>query len=137
MTDSFDPNNQEHQKLKVRYAWSKKKLFFFFLGGGCGVLKFYQESHLRELYFVSVTEVYWNRQKLRLVMAFLTSGWPENALKLWSKLVLRWVLVTILFSETFLVICTSDNPFIYSAKGHMGERSCSGFTCPLVLAFRY
>jgi hypothetical protein len=71
MTDSFDPNNQEHQKIKVRIKICLK----------------HEKTAL--LHHSNVTKFRWHRQKLRLAMALLTSGRQENALKLSNKQVLR------------------------------------------------
>ena len=48
-----------------------KKLFFLGGGGGWGVLKFYHESHLRELYFVC------NRISLKQAEIEIGDGLPD------------------------------------------------------------
>ena len=112
--------------------------FPFCLGGRRGECWiYYHESHFRGLYSVSVSKFHWTFGLERN-----WDWWQENALKLLSKLVLRWAIFPILFCFLFLpfwifvMICTSDNVFIYSAKGHVREWSCNGLTYPLVLAFR-
>lgn len=127
-------------------AWKSECLYSFFLsflfiwGGGEGSVEFIIMNLILGGYIL------WVYQNFIELLGWkeieIGDGLPNIRMTGKCKLVLRWAIFPILFCFLFLpfwifvMICTSDNVFIYSAKGHVREWSCNGLTYPLVLAFR-